>query len=47
MNAKERKYLEDVWADCCGCKRRGELTEFGCGQMVLAGILLGKRMQNF
>ena len=46
MNKEERKLIKEIYQDCIKLKKRGELTEFGKGQMILAGILLRKCLKT-
>jgi hypothetical protein len=39
MNRAERELVERMYRDCLQLKRRGELTEFGEGQLVLCKLL--------
>jgi len=40
MNAREKKLIKETYADCIRLKKKGELTEFGEGQLVLCELLL-------
>lgn len=40
MNKKERELVEGIYKDCLRLKKRGELTEFGEGQMRVCEMLL-------
>ena len=42
MNRREKNRLLKVYKDCLKLKRKGELTEYGEGQMDLCKILLNK-----
>ena len=42
MNRREKNRLLKVYKDCLKLKRKGELTEYGEGQMDLCRMLLGK-----
>ena len=44
MRKDEREYLKAIYCDCISLRRRGELTDFGEGQLALCKTLLeGKR----
>lgn len=42
MDRKERALVEEIYKDCLRLKKRGELTEFGEGQLRVCEMLLGK-----
>ncbi|MBU4351624.1 MAG: hypothetical protein KJ939_00895 [Nanoarchaeota archaeon] len=46
MNKKEQKFITSIYNDCLALKRRGELTEFGQGQMILCKMLLKMKKNN-
>ena len=46
MNKKEKALLKEIKLDCLRLKRKGDLTEFGWGQLVLIYILEGKAWKN-
>lgn len=43
MNKRERALIEKIYKDCVQLKRRGELTEFGEGELSVCRIL--RRME--
>lgn len=40
MNKKEQQLIKEIYKDCLALKKRGELTEFGYGQLCLCKRLI-------
>lgn len=44
MNRRERELVERTYRECVNLKKRGELTGFGLGELMLCKRLLKKEM---